>query len=277
MSPTPRKQDDAPLADEALARHREELKKRFPLPQPKPRRRTSTTLGALLLLGVAAGGLAWLDPAYRSERYSSAIGQRQVLDLADGSRVTLDGSSRITVSWHLRSRQVELQAGQALFSVSPAVYRPFRVVADATEVEVLGTRFNVDRQRDDVRVTVAEGKVAVRGDGASANLLAGDQVLVHAGQLGQPTRVDADKVVAWKDGRLVFERTPLREVLATLQRYREVPIHLDDPRLAELPVSGVFDSARPDNLLALLPQILPLKISRDDDGALHLLGRGAEK
>ncbi|MNO92611.1 fec operon regulator FecR [compost metagenome] len=164
-----------------------------------------------------------------------------------------------------------------MFSVSPAVYRPFRVVADATEVEVLGTRFNVDRQRDDVRVTVAEGKVAVRGDGASANLLAGDQVLVHAGQLGQPTRVDADKVVAWKDGRLVFERTPLREVLATLQRYREVPIHLDDPRLAELPVSGVFDSARPDNLLALLPQILPLKISRDDDGALHLLGRGAEK
>ncbi|MBO3273721.1 FecR family protein [Pseudomonas schmalbachii] len=271
-----RKQDDAPLADEALARHREELKKRFPLPQPKPKRR-STTLGALLVLGVAAGSLAWLDPAYRSEHYSSAIGQRQVLDLADGSHVTLDGSSRIPVSWHLRSRRVELRAGQALFSVSPALYRPFRVSADATEVEVLGTRFNVDRQRDDVRVTVAEGKVVVRGNGASANLLPGDQIRGHAGQLGQPTRVDAEKVAAWKDGRLVFERTPLREVLATLQRYRDAPIHLDDPRLAELPVSGVFDSARPDSLLALLPQILPVKVSRENDGAVHLLGRDAEK
>jgi len=262
-------------ADDAIARHRDELKKRFPLPVPtkRPKPRSLTTQSILIATLGLAGVLAWLDPSYKTEQFGSAIGEHQVIPLADGSRITLDAASRIKVSWHLRSRRVELQAGQALFSVAPALYRPLLTTAGSTQIKVVGTRYNVSRYQDDVRVTVEEGKVDVRVNDAGVRLGAGEQIAVHNGRLGKPSRVDAAAFVAWKEGRLVFERTLLREVLEVIQRYQRLPIVMDDSSLAELPVSGAFDSARLDVMLALLPKILPLELNADTDGTLHLTRR----
>ncbi len=76
------------------------------------------------------------------------------MTLADGSQLLLDSGSQIEVSWHPLSRRVALRAGQVLFEVSPARYRPFVVSAGSTDIRVLGTRFNVRRLDDDVRVTL---------------------------------------------------------------------------------------------------------------------------
>lgn len=268
--------DEKMPAEDALARHREELKKRFPLPSPakKPRQRPAT-LG--VLIGAMALGLLWLDPAYRSDAYSSAPGQVQNIALADGSTLTLDGASQVSVSWHLRSRRVELLAGQALFDVSSATYRPFRTLAGSSEITVVGTRYNVSRLADDVRVTVEEGKVGVRGQTDELLLTPGQQVLVHNGQLGKPTPVDAKALSGWVEGRVVFDRTPLAEVLDTLKRQQNTVVRLNDPELAQLPVSGTFDSRNLDDLLALLPKILPLELHSAADGSLSLSRRTAEK
>lgn len=279
MNPNEPQQSAFVPADDAIARHREELKKRFPLPLPtkQPKPRSLTTLSVVIATLGFACGLIWLDPSYKTEQFGSAIGKHQVLQLADGSRITLDAASRIKVSWHLRSRRVELQAGQALFNVAPALYRPFLTTSGSTQIKVVGTRYNVSRYQDDVRVTVEEGKVDVRGNAAGIRLSAGEQVQVRNGRLGKPARVDAAAFAAWQDGRLVFERTPLREVLAVIQRYRPRPVVMHDSSLAELPISGTFDSARLDSMLALLPKILPLDLSTDSNGTLHLQRRGPRK
>lgn len=279
MNPNEPQQNAFVPADDAIARHREELKKRFPLPlpteQPKPRSltRLSVVIAALSLVS----GLAWLDPSYKAEQFGSAVGEHQVIQLADGSRITLDAASRIKVSWHLRSRRVELQRGQAFFTIAPALYRPFLTRAGSTQISVVGTRYNVSRYRSDVRVTVEEGQVDVRGDAADIRLTAGEQILVHQGRLGRPAQVDAAAFAAWKEGRLVFDRTPLREVLAVIQRYQRNPIVMQDSSLAELPVSGTFASADLDKMLALLPKILPLDLTTDSQGRLHLQRRAAKK
>ncbi|CAE6932041.1 FecR family protein [Ectopseudomonas khazarica] len=268
--------DEQGATDDALARHREALKKRFPLPPParKPRQRVAT-LG--VLIGALALGLLWLDPAYRSERYSSAPGQVRSIALADGSRLMLDGASQVDVSWHLRSRRVELLAGQALFDVAPATYRPFRTLAGSAEITVVGTRYSVSRVAEQVRVAVEEGRVGVRGLHDELLLTPGQQVLVRNGQLGSPDRVDAKALNGWVDGRVVFDRTPLVEVLDTLRRQRDTRVQLDDPDLAQLPVSGTFASANLDALLVLLPKILPVQLQRAADGSLSLSRRAAEK
>ncbi|MDX1366470.1 FecR family protein [Pseudomonas sp.] len=275
MTPNEPQQNAFVPADDAIARHREELKKRFPLPLPtkQPKTRSLTTLSVVIAALGLVSGLAWLDPSYKAEQFGSAIGEHQVIQLADGSRITLDAASRIKVNWHLRSRRVELQAGQALFSVAPALYRPFLTSAGSTRIKVVGTRYNVSRHQDDVRVTVEEGKVDVRGNAADIRLTAGDQILVHNGRLGKPAHVDAAAFAAWKEGRLVFDRAPLREVLAVIQRYQRNPIVMQDSSLAELPVSGSFDSAHLDKMLALLPKILPLDLTTDSQGTLHLQRR----
>lgn len=279
MSPSEPRKDELVPADDAIARHREELKKRFPLPSPtrkKPPRSLVTPSIVIALLGFLVG-LVWLDPAYRTEQFSSAVGTPQSIQLADGSLVNLDAGSQLKVSWHLRSRRAELQAGQAVFHISPALYRPFLTAAGAAQIRVVGTRYNVNRQHRDVRVTVQEGRVEVRGNQAQVSLAAGDQVLVRNGQLGKPVRVDAANSAAWTTGRLVFDRAPLREVLDVIQRYRPTAIVMHDRSLSELPVSGTFDSARLDSMLALLPKILPVDLSTDSNGTLHLNRRAAKK
>lgn len=280
MSRDPHKSKDFSQEDEAIARVREDLKQRFPLPSPTPaknKRPAGKTLGLLLLAIVA--GVAWIDPAYRSEHVASQVGQRQALLLADGTQVLLDSNTEMTISWHLRSRQVELKAGQALFEVSPMVYRPFLVDAGLAVVRVVGTRFNVRRQEQDVQITVAEGRVAVRAaaTGAVAALEPGQQLRVHKGQEARLGRVDVDDVTAWQQSRLVFESTPLEDVIDTLQRYHRQPIRLMDPRLARLPVSGVFDSGHVDRLLALLPGILPVRVSTAADGSVLIDSPGQKK
>ncbi|MBM5460846.1 FecR domain-containing protein [Pseudomonas sp. P66] len=271
MTHTPRNAKDFSQEDEAIARFREDLKARFPLPAPTPpkNRRTNAKVASLLLLAIAAG-VAWVDPAYQRQQVVSPLGQRQALQLADGSTVLLDSDSQMMVSWHLRSRQVVLEKGQALFEVSPRVYRPFLIDAGSATVRVVGTRFNVKRNEQDVHVTVLEGKVAVRGNASDtvALLEPGQQLRVRKGIAGQPLQVNADDVSAWKDSRLVFESTPLAEVIATLQRYHRQPITLLDQRLARLPVSGVFDSDHVERLLALLPAILPVSVSTATEGAV---------
>ncbi|UVL21950.1 FecR family protein [Pseudomonas donghuensis] len=280
MSRNSQKPKDYREEDEAIARFREALKQRFPLPPPTPAKRKRTagkTLG-LILLAMAAGAV-WFDPAYQTQHIASQVGQRQALQLADGSQVLLDSDSEMTIRWHLRTRQVELKRGQALFQVSSRVYRPFLVDAGGATVRVVGTRFNVNRHGQEVQVTVAKGKVTVRGSATDAVALLepGQQLRVRDGIPGQVTRVSADDVTAWKDSRLVFESTPLAEVIGTLQRYHRQPITLIDPGIARLPVSGVFDSEHVERLLALLPGILPVSVSTATDGAVLIKSRDAKK
>ena len=97
------------------------------------------------------------------------------------------------------------------------------------------------------------------------------------GQL-QPTRnADLLGVLAWQERKLVFSRTPLAQAIAQIQRYRQAPIRLEDPALAQLPISGVFNTDNVEDLLDLLPHILPLTMARDADGTLHITHKPAKK
>lgn len=278
MNQAERQRDSGKATDDALAQHRDALKQRFPLPLPtnRPNRR-STAKTALLLIAALAVGVIWQDPVYRTEEYSSALGQLETIALADGSSVTLDAASRIKVSWHLRTRQVELLSGQVLFDVAKAQYRPFLTLAGDTRITVLGTRYSVHRQQQDVHVAVAEGAVSVRSGRSHVQLGGGSQVRVSDGQLGAVAVVDGSTVSGWAKGRLVFDRTPLAEVLDALRRHKGIRIQLTDPTLAALPVSGSYYSNQLDNLPTLLPKVLPVTLSRNAQGALQLSRTAREK
>lgn len=275
MSREPSKHSSPAPLDEALGRHREELKKLFPIPSPKPKpRKPNRAAGTALLLAVAVGVLAWLNPAYKSESFSTAIGERRAVALDDGSRLLLDSGSHVDISWHVRSRQVDLRSGQVLFDVSEALYRPFLVSAGSTRVQVLGTRFNVRRLDDDnVRVTLARGRVEVDGASTAQSpvfLTPGQQVDSIRGQLQPVAQVDASTAMAWQEDRIVFEQTPLGEAVSLLRQYRQAPILLSDPSLATLKVTGVFEAHSTDMLLDLLPTILPVAVNRQANGVVQI-------
>ncbi|MGC3987744.1 MAG: FecR domain-containing protein [Pseudorhodoferax sp.] len=269
-----------PPAEDALARHRAALRERFPLPPPAARVRKGTqrrkpAAAATLAAVCALALLAWTDPAWRTEQFATQAGQRQVLSLSDGSTVTLDTATRLQVSRHLRSRRVALETGRALFEVAPSAWRPFTVDAGAAQVRVLGTAFDVRLWGEDVAVTVLHGHVAVRGaaqDGAQ--LQAGQRADVAAGRLGPVRSVDAQAATAWREGRFVFQRTPLAEVLREIERYSGRPVRLLQPELAGLEVSGVYRTANAAALLDLLPTLLPVRVQHAADGSATVAARG---
>lgn len=65
MTQPSKRNGQVPL-DDALERHRDALKDLFPLPPSRPKsRKASKAAGVALLLALAIGALAWLDPAYK--------------------------------------------------------------------------------------------------------------------------------------------------------------------------------------------------------------------
>lgn len=194
------------------------------------------TATAVVALSVA--GWFWLDSR---SLMTTGVGEQRVVHLADGSSVRLDTASAIRVRFGGGERRIELERGQALFTVAPDPGRPFIVDAGAAEVTAVGTVFDVRRMGGAVRVTLVEGAVEVSaGPGAAASRMrAGEQARVTAG--GVTTRpVDAAKATSWTDGRLVFEDATLMAAVAEVNRYLEAPIVLGEGVEGEVPVNGVF-------------------------------------
>jgi transmembrane sensor len=270
-----------PSLDAALDQQREQLKALFPLEELALTRRPATRRlagASAAVLALCAGLAWWVDPGLSECAYVSPVGERRTLALADGSELILDADSALSVAWHLRSRRVQLQQGRARFSVAPSAWRPFSVDAGSTRVTVLGTVFDVDRQAQRVAVSVLRGRVEVAAPaepGLYKVLTAGQGLIAQSsgGVLRWTAAAELGNAQAWTQGQLVFRRTPLREAVAQLQRYRSGAIRLQGAEVEQLQISGVFDARHSEQLLGLLPQILPLRLLQRADGSVDVLMR----
>lgn len=256
------------------------------LPPDRAAHRSQARRRALTLLGVgglaaalAAGGRwAWLQPtaqfALRTGR-----GQLQGLDLPDGSHIDLAAHGEGQVRYHRDRRVCRLLAGEARFDVRHDPARPFVVETALGRVQVLGTVFSVSVRDDRLRVAVARGRVAVAAGQAAqavqAVLEAGEAFEVDRQGRAERSRVRAESVGAWREGWLVFQATPLPEVVARWNDYLAQPLRLaDDAALRGLRLTGSFPLRDPAAFVDNLPHMLPLRTERQD-GAVLLRARGA--
>jgi transmembrane sensor len=228
-------------------------------------------------IAAAVAGLALatvlLLPALRGQVMATERGERREVVLADGSIVQIDPESRLRVRFAEHTRRVALDSGRALFRVATNPDRPFLVEADSTTVRAVGTAFAVERKEQDVIVTVSEGKVAIESrdrDLAPAFLTANEQVAVSSGgaAAGPIRKVDSARALAWAEGRLNFENTPLREVVAQFNRYNNIQLRVEDEKLASRPISGVFNAANPQSFIDFVEATTAVRVTRDSDGAI---------
>ncbi|MBU2926289.1 FecR domain-containing protein [Colwellia sp. 1_MG-2023] len=91
--------------------------------------------------------------------YSTAVGQQEMIMLADGSRVQLNTNSQIQVNYSDEFRDIRLLQGEVHFEVAKDKQKPFRVYAGNGRVQAVGTAFNVYINKGDVDVLVTEGSV----------------------------------------------------------------------------------------------------------------------
>lgn len=236
------------------------------------RLRPLLALAASLVLGL---GVLWWSLG-GPDRYSTSPGEQQVATLRDGSRIALNTDSRVGVQFDQSRRHIRLDRGEAMFEVAHDADRPFVVIAGDTRIEALGTVFIVRRTREEVIVTLIKGEVAVsRSEQGAPGAPDAAMVLRPGERLTEPqagpARIEAASVeaaTAWRRGQTVFEDTPLGAAVTELNRYGGPAIVIQDPRVAALPISGVFTTNAPDFAEAVA-ELHGLSVERREH-ALHL-------
>ncbi len=252
---------------------------------PKKQRAVAPWLAAAAIacIVVIAG---FLVSTLRGQVIQTDRGERREVALSDGSVVQIDPETRLRVKMDEHSRQIHLESGRALFRVAKNPARPFIVHADGTTVRAIGTAFGVEHRDQGVVVTVAEGKVSVDGprsvDTGRASparevatpepaivLVANEQVTLQvAASMPQIHKVDSGRALAWAEGRLIFEDTPVAEVVAQFNRYNSIQIQVQDARLAARPISGVFNAANPEAFIDFIQAGAVVQVSRDSGGRI---------
>jgi len=220
-------------------------------------------LALVVTATVLMAGVMVLQPWRDIDTYGTGIGEQRVVILKDGTRMSLNTSTRVRVELDQARRRVSVEGGEAFFEVAKDTSRPFVVAAAGTEVTATGTAFVVRLvpsragASQTLDVTLVEGQVVVQGSGNKVLptmvqpivMVAGGRVRVRT-QGDSATSVPAvaapahdrprlDQVLAWKRGEAIFDNASLQEALAEMNRYSLTPI-LVDARVADLRVSGVF-------------------------------------
>ncbi len=208
-------------------------------------RRVAAVLLVGLLVGVGWYAFRVNEPPSLTwvERHTPG-GQRQRLQLADGSVVWLNANStlRYPQAFGGALREVHL-AGEAFFEVASNPDKPFLIHAGRTTTRVLGTSFAVRGYPGEVAVTVVTGKVAFANapDAPAVTLTPGERGVVrrNAGRVEKSVNPDPN-FLAWKTRTLTFRNAPLRQVLPTLEGYFGVTFRTDDPALLDCHFTGSF-------------------------------------
>jgi transmembrane sensor len=200
-------------------------------------------------------------PDYVTER-----GQRSLVDLPDGSKLTLDADTAVDVVFSGATRATYLLRGRAFFDVAHNPRRPFVVHVDDRTVTALGTSFDVRKDTRAVQVILVNGRVAVGSVGAKAvTLKPGERFVGRQGAPDMITPANIDEVLDWKRGFVEFNDTTLSRVVVELNRYTTEQIVIHDPRIAGLRVSGRFRTGDTPQFERMLSDVYQLKLRPEDN------------
>ncbi|CCH00173.1 anti-FecI sigma factor, FecR [Fibrella aestuarina BUZ 2] len=206
------------------------------------------------VLGMAASLLAVVGLGYVThdqwayEKIDAPFGQTTTITLADGSDVTLNAHSSLRVprfGFGNSDRHVWL-TGEGYFSVRHTTRdHTFTVHTPNLDVQVLGTRFNVNTRSGQTEVVLDEGKVQLVQPKAPAHPLTlkpGDQATLAEGDTAFHRRVVAlpEQVAAYRQNRLVFTDTPLSKVASAIQDYYGIRVVVSSRELARRELTGTL-------------------------------------
>ena len=240
-----------------------------------PQRRGANAV-VFLVACIGAALFTWLQ-FYSAPTYTTAIGETRTVTLSDGSLVELNARSAIKVKFSESQRVVDLLEGQALFRVARNPARPFVVRSGDTSVKAVGTQFDVYRKSSGTLVTVLEGRVAISepahprpgGAGTAVEepvlLKAGEQAVVTSQAIVSSKNANLAAATAWTEGLLMFDAAPLSEVVEEFNRHNIRPLVLEDARLRNLRISGIFPATGAERIVQFLRERFGVAVRETDE------------
>ena len=219
----------------------------------------AVTIG-LTLWNVARSTDPVPDGTVAARDFLTATNETAMVRLDDGSVVRLGPESRLTApATHTAegpSRQVTLE-GEAFFSVAEDEARPFVVTTAAGSVRVLGTRFHLAAQADELAVVVVEGRVALAGANQEVEVGAGQATRLVRG-IAQPVE-DApgvEEVADWLHDFLIFHDTPLEMAMREIGERYGTEFEIGDPALTEKTLTMWFHDKSLEQVMTVVCSVI---------------------
>ncbi len=241
------------------------------------------------MIAMVALGVGWRSDSLRSTSSGDVViattGENRIVELPDGTQVTIAAGSRVTTDYSASERAVFLGQGEAYFQVKKDPQRPFVVHALGTKVTAVGTAFNVRAEQQIVRVAITEGVVDFEPAGPSSlesiqrtampkeaeriRLSAGHQITFAATE-PKPIVVStgAQRAISWVSGTLQFVDEPLSSVIAAVNRYYDKTIVIEDSELSSRRFTGTVVADRVHEWLNGLPDVFPIVVDDRDDSVI---------
>lgn len=226
-----------------------------------------------LLFGVwhFAGRHAYREMSAHPITLETPAGQRITMKLPDGTQVQLNAGTKLEYPqvFDRGIRRVKL-SGEAMFEVSHDARRPFFVETFASEIEVLGTQFNVlsDEQNARFSTTLVEGCVRVRSRLDPSQVLTmqpNDMVELIGGKLRKTTTQNL-RDLCWTEGLIHIKRMPFDELMQRFETAYSIKITIDRNTLPEIDLQSgkVRISDGIDYALHVLQQVADFTYSHDE-------------
>ncbi len=199
------------------------------------------------------------------ELYSTPVGGREVLALADGSQIELNTNSAVRIDIGANRRMTTLVRGEAFFQIKHDAAHPFVVMAQGHRITDLGTRFLVRERGDGLEVALLEGRARVdvgSTEVKSAMLLPGDVAVAKANALivVHKSSRELKSKQAWRQGVLVFDHITLAEAASEFNRYNRVKLVIADAATAKRRFGGTFPTNDLDDFTGLARTVLGLRV-----------------
>ncbi|MGZ3881760.1 MAG: FecR family protein [Flavisolibacter sp.] len=241
------------------------LNRRRIVPMKRPVTLWWVSAAAAVLILLVSG--FWLWNINSKKTLNNGYGSISLFQLPDGSHVTLNANSKITIkkAWEKNTdREVWLQ-GEAFFKVQKTPNKNrFIVHANTMDIIVTGTQFNVIAREDESSVLLTEGSVTIRtSNGKEIKMKPGDFVKVE-NEIPARQMVDQQRVLAWKESKLDFDNTPIREVAKIISRDYGVKVTLADKSIGDSTISGIMPNDNLDVLIQALEATGDYKITKSN-------------
>ncbi|UZD96748.1 FecR domain-containing protein [Pseudomonas corrugata] len=187
----------------------------------------------------------------------TVVGERQRLQLEDGSKVLLNTDSAFSSTFNEQRHVARLYKGEAFFEVPDNRSLPLEVDAGPVTASVSNTTFAVRYLDGVAQIQVQRGDVELRANRNDTHirLSAGESIRIGPNGFDRPAPLDTRTDLAWVQGRLVFENRPLSQVLAELRRYYPGWIINRNEQLAHVAVTGNYRLDQPLDVVRSLAHI----------------------
>ncbi|MEB2782642.1 DUF4974 domain-containing protein [Algoriphagus sp. C2-6-M1] len=227
----------------------------------------------LIGIGIGIGLLAMNTLPFTSSElpvpkfltFENAKGMIKKVRLPDGSTVSLFHDTHIRVAENFSENRLLKLTGEAFFEVKRDTLHPFRVESASLTTEVLGTSFlikNFINQQEVVAVKTGLVKVSDQVD--SIFILQPNRRLDYTQKVGSVSDIpENDPLFAWTEDIIVFDNTPMAEMIKTLEDWYGVKITDNLTANNNCEISGTYEKQSLENLLQLIQYSIPLSYQLD--------------